>query len=103
MIRGQGVRLGELCNGRDNNFNLIRMVAASAVLVSHTFPITLGSGAPEPFEALLDRSLGSLAVMIFFAISGFLIARSFDRSRDWPTGRRRASCGCSPDSRWCCS
>ena len=89
-VGGQGPKLGALCDGRDNNFNLIRMVAASAVLVSHAFPITLGSGAAEPLEALLDRSLGSLAVMIFFAISGFLIARSFDRSprlADWLAAR----------------
>ena len=68
-------RLGDVCGGRDNNFNLIRMVAASAVLVSHAFPVTRGWGAAEPFEGVLDRSLGSIAVFVFFAISGFLIAR----------------------------
>ncbi len=29
--------------GRDNNFNLIRMIAASAVLVSHSYPIALAA------------------------------------------------------------
>lgn len=88
--RGGGRKLGDVCGGRDNNFNLIRMVAASAVLVSHAFPITLGTSTPEPLETLLGRSLGSIAVLIFFAISGFLIARSFDRSprlSDWLAAR----------------
>ena len=88
--RGQGRKLGDVCGGRDNNFNLIRMVAASAVLVSHAFPISLGAGTPEPLETLLGRSLGSISVLVFFAISGFLIARSFDRSprlSDWLAAR----------------
>jgi peptidoglycan/LPS O-acetylase OafA/YrhL len=71
--------LGEFLSGRDNNLNLIRMVAASAVLVSHAFPITLGRGAEEPLELLTGMSLGGLAVAVFFALSGLLISRSFDR------------------------
>lgn len=83
-------RLADVCGGRDNNLNLIRMVAASAVLVSHAFPIAFGPGTAEPLEAILDRTLGSVAVFIFFAISGFLIARSFDRKArmaDWISAR----------------
>ena len=34
--------LGDVARGRDNNFNLIRFVAATAVLVSHAWPIALG-------------------------------------------------------------
>jgi peptidoglycan/LPS O-acetylase OafA/YrhL len=66
---------------RDNNFNLIRMIAASAVLVSHAYPISLGMGAAEPLSTTLSMSLGWLAVASFFAISGFFISQSFeDRS-----------------------
>lgn len=85
-----GPMLADICGGRDNNLNLIRMIAASAVLVSHAFPISLGSGAVEPLDPYIDRSLGSVAVVIFFAISGFLIARSFDRRKDgaeWMSAR----------------
>ncbi len=84
------VILGDVCGDRDNNFNLIRMIAASAVLVSHAHPIGQGIGAEEPLEELVGRSLGWIAVGVFFAISGFLIARSFDRARrlsDWFTAR----------------
>lgn len=67
--------------GRDNNFNLLRMLAATGVLVSHAYPISLGPQASEPLSlSLKGLSLGSLCVMIFFAISGFFIARSFDRT-----------------------
>jgi peptidoglycan/LPS O-acetylase OafA/YrhL len=72
-------RLATLSAGRDNNLNLIRMIAATAVLVSHSYPVTLGPTIPEPLEPLLGKSLGALAVIVFFAISGFLITRSFDR------------------------
>ncbi len=65
--------------GRKNHFNLIRMVAASAVLVSHAYPIALGPAAAEPLEAYLHLSLGTLAVALFFVISGFFISQSFDR------------------------
>lgn len=72
--------LDQVSNSRDNNFNLIRMIAASAVLVSHAFVIALGPEAEEPLEALTGRSLGWTSVAVFFAISGFLISRSFDRT-----------------------
>ena len=62
---------------RDNNFNLLRMFAASAVLISHGYPIALGQGTPEPLESILGMSLGTLAVLTFFAISGYFISQSF--------------------------
>jgi peptidoglycan/LPS O-acetylase OafA/YrhL len=55
------------------------MTAATAVLVSHAFPIALGEGASEPLEHLFGMTLGGLAVAVFFGISGLLITRSFDR------------------------
>jgi peptidoglycan/LPS O-acetylase OafA/YrhL len=75
--------LGERLSTRDNNLNLIRVVAATAVLVSHAWPIALGEGTPEPLEAALGHSLGYIAVMVFFAASGFLITASFDRRRSF--------------------
>ena len=73
------IYIGDISNGRDNNFNLLRMIAAGAVLVSHAYPIALGNGAVEPLSSLLQMSLGTLAVLSFFAISGFFISQSFDR------------------------
>ncbi len=74
--------IGALAMGRDNHFNLVRFVAASSVLVSHAWPIALGPDALQPLEvALPGHTLGGVAVIVFFAVSGFFIAQSFDRSR----------------------
>ena len=73
--------IGDRSAGRDNHFNLIRMIAASCVLVSHAYPISLGPGAVEPLAPWLQGlSLGTVSVYVFFAISGFFITKSFDRS-----------------------
>ena len=75
------VYLEDVSAGRDNNLNLIRMVAATAVLVSHAWAIALGKGTVEPLKAETGVTLGTLAVYLFFVISGFLIAGSFARTR----------------------
>lgn len=73
-------RLGDLSEGRDNNVNLIRLCASIAVLVSHAWPISLGPGTAEPLSRLAGHSIGTLAVFVFFALSGFFIAGSFSRN-----------------------
>ncbi|WP_233249289.1 acyltransferase family protein [Desulfobulbus oligotrophicus] len=70
------MRLADYAQGRDNNFNLIRIAAAYAVLVSHSFPLAHGSSAVEPFTQMLGMSLGTMAVDVFFFTSGFLITAS---------------------------
>jgi peptidoglycan/LPS O-acetylase OafA/YrhL len=64
--------LGTRSRGRNNAFDLLRLVGAILVLVSHSFVL---SGAVEP--KLGDSSLGVLGVEIFFAISGFLVTASW--------------------------
>ncbi|MBL4785520.1 MAG: acyltransferase [Cohaesibacteraceae bacterium] len=68
--------------GRDNNFNLIRFLAAFAVVVTHSASIVHGDGARELLYVETGYSLGHHAVNVFFVVSGFLIAQSFIRSRD---------------------
>lgn len=73
-------RLSEaVARGRDNNLNLIRQMAAIAVLVSHAWPMVLGPGAVQPLAVATGVSLGTHAVYLFFLLSGFLIAASFER------------------------
>jgi peptidoglycan/LPS O-acetylase OafA/YrhL len=71
---------------RFNNFDIIRLLAAIMVIFSHSFPLSLGyidGRDPDPLNQLTgDISLGHIAVMIFFIISGFLITQSFDRSNN---------------------
>ncbi|MGH8315593.1 MAG: acyltransferase family protein [Steroidobacterales bacterium] len=75
-----GPTLGDLAVGRHNNLNLLRFVAASMVLFSHCYPLT-GHIADEPLTvAVAFTDFGTLGVIIFFAISGFLIAQSVTRS-----------------------
>jgi len=84
-------KLSEVVDGRDNNLDLIRLVAAFAVLVSHAWPITGGPGTVEPLQNLTGATLGTFAVMVFFGISGFLITASYQRDPDpWRFCSRRA-------------
>jgi peptidoglycan/LPS O-acetylase OafA/YrhL len=76
-----GICLQDVAQGRDNNFNLIRFCAATAVLVSHAWPVALGPAQIEPLKAALGHSLGQLALYVFFALSGFFITASFERSK----------------------
>ena len=67
-----------------NNFDALRILAALSVAVSHGFALTTGSDAAEPVFRLSDgqATLGKIAVCVFFVISGYLIPRSFLRTRD---------------------
>jgi peptidoglycan/LPS O-acetylase OafA/YrhL len=61
----------------DNNFNLIRFVAATLVLVSHSFVLAGYPDFGEPLESLVGLTWGSLAVDFFFITSGFLVTSSY--------------------------
>ena len=65
-----------------NNFALLRLALALAVVVSHAFSVTTGEVQDEPLARLTGFTLGEHAVNGFFAISGFLVTMSFDR-RGW--------------------
>jgi peptidoglycan/LPS O-acetylase OafA/YrhL len=64
------------CHGRDNNLNLLRVLAALAVIWAHAFGMT-GRAEEEPFEAYFRVGIGDLGVDVFFFLSGLLIAKSF--------------------------
>jgi len=68
--------LADLSNGKENNLNLIRFLAAFSVLVSHSFPLAMGTGTPEPLYTYTGMTLGEISVDIFFIISGFLVTGS---------------------------
>jgi peptidoglycan/LPS O-acetylase OafA/YrhL len=76
--------IGSYIAVRDNNFNLLRMLAAIGVLVSHAYPLSLGPTAQEPLASFLKgMTLGTVSVLVFFAISGFFITKSFLFSASW--------------------
>lgn len=58
---------------KDNNLNLLRLMAALMVLYAHSFDFYGNSPA-----GFLDSTYGSLGINIFFIISGYLIVKSWD-------------------------
>jgi len=68
--------LSNYTNNRDNNFNLIRFIAALLVIISHSYVLALGAGSEDPFYSLTGVSLGVIAVDVFFVTSGFLVTAS---------------------------
>ncbi len=71
--------LADLSIGRSNNFNLLRFLAASLVILSHCSALAWGNDNPEPIWNYMGHleTGGSIGVLIFFAISGFLVVQSF--------------------------
>jgi peptidoglycan/LPS O-acetylase OafA/YrhL len=64
-----------MLQSRSNNFDFVRLLAAGIVLCGHQFAVCL---RPEPLSFGLI-TLGTLGVLIFFSISGYLVAQSWDR------------------------
>jgi peptidoglycan/LPS O-acetylase OafA/YrhL len=70
------MKLSSYTQGRDNNFNLIRILAAFTVLLSHSFILSTGNGETEPVQNTIGMTLGAISVDIFFVASGFLVTAS---------------------------
>lgn len=77
---------------RSNNFDAMRFLFAVLVIVSHAFVLTLGDDLStidtDDFEPLFQFSggqvtIGDIAVNSFFLISGFLVTRSYIRSKGY--------------------
>lgn len=66
---------------RENNFDLMRLIAALMVIYSHSYAL---NGLREPLlkSTFGQFTLGYLGVLIFFTISGFLIFDSCLRRKD---------------------
>lgn len=73
--------LGSFSAVRDNNFNLLRCLAALMVIYAHSWGLSSGRESGEPLHQLLGASMGSLAVNAFFIISGYLVTQSWGRQR----------------------
>jgi peptidoglycan/LPS O-acetylase OafA/YrhL len=73
------MKLSDYATGRDNNFNLVRFVAAFSVLYSHSYALVLGIGNFEPFVTRIGYTLAGIAVDVFFITSGFLVTASMLR------------------------
>ena len=76
------MKIADCLKDRNNNFTLMRFLAACAVLYGHSYALSLGvKGAEDPISHILiniwGESLPSLAVDLFFVTSGFLVCASY--------------------------
>lgn len=70
-------KLSDFEKSRNNNFTLLRLIFAWAVLAGHSFPITAQGSDPISMLLLPYTWIGEIAVSGFFAISGYLVTASF--------------------------
>ncbi|HKW54362.1 MAG TPA: acyltransferase [Stellaceae bacterium] len=65
---------------RSNNFDALRLIAATSVILSHAFLLSQGRQDNEPLVALTggQAPLGVVGVFVFFVISGFLVTQSYE-------------------------
>jgi peptidoglycan/LPS O-acetylase OafA/YrhL len=66
----------------DNNFNFMRIIAASMVIITHSLVLT-GDGCEVDILYRMSNGeimISTLGLRIFFVISGLLIMQSMDRS-----------------------
>lgn len=66
-----------------NNFDALRLMMALLVVFSHCYALALGSEDGEPLSLATNGlyNSGNIGVWVFFIVSGFLIAHSFEQSR----------------------
>lgn len=70
-------RLSALAQGRNNNFQLIRLLSAAAVVLFHSYALT-NHWTDEPlWRRIPELNFGALGVGCFFVISGFLVTQSW--------------------------
>lgn len=70
---------------RNNNFDLIRLLAAAQVVFVHAVGHTPVVGNYPPWlRTVLDAVILFPGVAVFFVVSGFLIPRSYERLADRP-------------------
>ncbi|MFC5066896.1 acyltransferase family protein [Flaviflagellibacter deserti] len=75
-------KLGSILDGENNSFNLLRLLAALLVVISHSFEIPVGPDAIQPLDGPTPFNLGAHAVNAFFIISGLTLSNSITKNPD---------------------
>jgi peptidoglycan/LPS O-acetylase OafA/YrhL len=66
--------LGDVTGGRARGMDVLRLSAATLVIVAHSYALTNNL---EPLQRFGGPEFGDIAVAVFFAISGFLVTASW--------------------------
>lgn len=78
---GNGISVNAALFRGNNNLDLIRILAALMVIFGHSFALSLNQTLTEPFSYVFPFTYsGSIAVKIFFFISGLLVTNSMIKS-----------------------
>ncbi|GAA4853143.1 acyltransferase [Kitasatospora terrestris] len=79
LLHSRGT-LAELFSSRANSFGLLRLALATAVVVSHLYPLGYGPLDPLWMRSGQQTDLGKMSVVGFFVLSGFMITGSGRRT-----------------------
>ncbi len=70
------MRLSDYAVGKDNNFTLLRLLAAMMVVFAHSFAVLGLPWVPDVFLDRTGRSFGQMCLDMLFVTSGFLVTAS---------------------------
>jgi peptidoglycan/LPS O-acetylase OafA/YrhL len=74
--------MGPELNRARNNFDLLRLMAASLVVVAHASVVLHNRIlTPDPVRMLTGVEMGKAGVLIFFIISGYLVSGSWEERK----------------------
>lgn len=74
--------IDDILDPKRNNFTILRLFAALAVVISHAVFLKSGNKTDEIFSGLGAYNLGEHAVNVFFVLSGLTVAASLHRSQN---------------------
>lgn len=74
------IKLSQILDPKQNNLNMLRLLAAAAVVISHAVFLQSGHKADEILSGTTYYNLGDHAVNVFFVLSGLTVAASLMRS-----------------------
>jgi peptidoglycan/LPS O-acetylase OafA/YrhL len=71
---------------RHNNFDALRALAASAVILTHAILLATGQLDADPLARVTQGTvtLGVAGVFVFFVVSGYLVTESWERAPSLP-------------------